>query len=215
MDNENKIEQIKKLMTPLVSLEQLPNENILERWDKVYHRYRGQIEHENDLYNQRTHWLIFIQAMLFAAFALLMRTRFSGMVIDGVIADISAIVGIYVVLAIICLLGIRIGSIATRTLDNAGEALNEIRDMWTILHQEVMEEKYRSYFPHVSGGLGTVRIRRDKEIIGTATFWSLGRLLELPTTWNRSRLIPFQFQVAWSIILVVLAGDLMYLIYVS
>lgn len=163
----------------------------LRFWELAYRRFRDQIEHEDTLYNQRILWLIYIQAFLFATLGLLMRARYA--------ENSDAVTVVYMVIFLIGGLGVFIAVISRRVLDNSGEALDEIREMWTKLVDNEMPEKLKIYFPHVSGGDGKIRtIRRDPD----------PQKNEAKTLF-RSRNLPNVLCYAWALVVLFLAIDML------
>ncbi|MEP3275321.1 MAG: hypothetical protein ABJN26_06115 [Stappiaceae bacterium] len=148
-----------------------------DSWDKTYYRFRSQIEHENNLYNQRILWLIYIQALLFATLGLMTRARVYESASEGILA-------VDLMIIVICFLGAFIGMIGRRIVDNAGVALDEIRIEWSKIINDI-PEVHRRFYLHVAGGLGSVRTEKNEK--GDKTIF-------------RSRNLPISFVVAWTVI---------------
>lgn len=147
----------------------------LEKWDRTYYRFRLQIENENNLYNQRLLWFIYIQAFLFATVAIILSNRF------GIESSIGTKMVDWITI-VICCFGVYLGLLTKTLLDHATDSLNEIRDAWSKLLSTKMPVANLEYFPHVSGGTGKIRTR------------NVGIL--------RSRYLPLSFSVTWALILI-------------
>jgi hypothetical protein len=158
-------------------------------WDKVYNRFRNQIEHENNLYNQRILWLIYIQALLFATLGLMTRARLG-------IPDESSILAVDLMISVVCFLGMFIAVTSKRVLDNAGQALDELRDHWNSELSPILPAESKRFFPHISGGLGTIRtVKKNKDQLDKRA----------KKTIFRSRHLPASFVVAWFAIFIIMA----------
>lgn len=141
-------------------------------WNKVYYRFRLQIENENNLYSQRLLWFIYIQAFLFATIGLLLGER---------VLSVSGVNVVDQIILVICLFGIYLGLLTKRLLDHATASLDEIRDHWNKNVEPKIPPNEKMYFPHVSGGVGgTVR---TKGIL-----------------FLRSRWLPLSFSLVWGVV---------------
>lgn len=151
----------------------------LTETEKVYARLRAQIVDENELYNQRTHWLIFIEALLFATTGLVFEVFFTNEV-----GGHRTFIGAFIL--VIGLLGIYTALVCFRTLNNAGDALTEIRALWDgYVEATGASSKELLWFPHVAGG--TPKGEDQKRGRQSLVF--------------RSRFLPLGFVVAWVAIL--------------
>jgi hypothetical protein len=112
----------------------------------LYDRVRGQVEHENELYNQRIIWLITMQAFLYATIGLLMQAKLQ----PGAEGWANQIDGF---IALVCVLGTLVALVCRRLLHNAGAALRAMRARWESVAKDAPEDVLK-YFPHVSGGDG-------------------------------------------------------------
>lgn len=149
-----------------------------QKLDDFYRRIRDQVEHENDLYNQRIIWLITIQGFLYAT---------AGIVIQAIIPieKIERVQHVNHFLLLICFLGIVVALIAYRLLSNARSCLQELRDLWDdrISGWSAYEEDGK-YFPHVSGGTAPAGrlhwlLRSGNLPLVFAGSWILGAILLL------------------------------------
>jgi magnesium-transporting ATPase (P-type) len=128
---------------------------------ELYKAYREQVEHENQLHNNRIHWLILIQAILFATFGLLMQplSRFffegAGQPVDQ--HKVSAALFMATALVIISILAIFVAATCFYTLSGSSNAVKEIRKDWNriMLTEDVKAlSDFSPMFPHVSGSGG-------------------------------------------------------------
>lgn len=120
----------------------------LGRLTNLYDRLRSQVEHENELYNQRIVWLITMQAFLFATIGLLLQSRISATLewsarLDGLIVVISIV-------------GVLVAMISNRILGNARRALDEIGRRWSARINTV-PPSVSDWFPNVQGVSGGSR----------------------------------------------------------
>ncbi len=114
---------------------------------ELYARLRSQVEHENNLYNQRIVWLISMQAFLFATVGLLLQARYGKDAIPANAGTVDAFT------ALICVLGLSVAAISGRLLTNARGALAHLGKVWDT-HASRMPDELASFYPHVSGGDG-------------------------------------------------------------
>lgn len=150
-----------------------------EIWDKIYYRFRNQVENANENYNHRVLWFIYIQAFLFATIGLLLPER-------DEIVNFELRGAVDWAILVICILGGYLGILAYVILNHVGAELDELRKDWTALTAFIPEEE-RLYFPHVAGGRGTIRTLKDPALTEEG---SRKRLI-------RSRFLPLVFTAAW------------------
>lgn len=117
--------------------------------DGLYGRLRAQVEHENQLYNQRIAWLISMEAILFAAIALLIQAVTSAP--EGAWQS-----EIYGVMAIICALGALVALVCDRLLANARTVIAILSRLWSTRSAEFPLDLLR-YYPHIDGGDGRAK----------------------------------------------------------
>jgi len=112
----------------------------------LYDRVRGQVEHENELYNQRIIWLITMQAFLYATIGLLMQAK---------VEPAGAAWGdqIDAFMGLVCVLGTLVALVCYRLLSTAGKALRLLKRQWNEVSQDAPPEVLK-YFPHASGSQG-------------------------------------------------------------
>ena len=111
----------------------------------LYDRLRGQVEHENELYNQRIIWLITMQAFLYATVGLLMQARIQDE--GGRWANqIDAFV------ALVCVLGAIVAGTSNRVLSNSRKSLSDLCRSWDEYRVGQPPELMRLY-PHIGGGV--------------------------------------------------------------
>ncbi|NJR13248.1 MAG: hypothetical protein HC779_01805 [Phyllobacteriaceae bacterium] len=112
----------------------------------LYKEFRSQVEHENELYNQRMHWQVLIQAILFATLGLIVsRSLSEGEVILGNLLS-------YFIFTI-CLTGMMISLIAFKVLANGRKAIKDVRKVWEAT-KDSLHPKIKENFLHPSGGTG-------------------------------------------------------------
>lgn len=114
-----------------------------ERWKAFYDRIRAQIRDENSLYNQRIVWLITMQAFLFAALSLLVRTRFEG----KLAGDMLLFPGMAFLIAFT---GIAVALVCHNVLVNGRKAQETLERTWDDISRG-MPDTLRPFYPHPRG----------------------------------------------------------------
>lgn len=156
-------------------------------WVEIYKIHREQVRDENELYNQRVSWLIWINALLFATVGLLFQSiNFS---------EASAVVvnGLFAVIIVLAVTGAYLSKICRRLLDNAANTLNEVKKSWNSVRDDIPKNAHK-YFLHPSGGFGGTRTAARAEDV----------YKDSPEeTWLRSRYIPDVFVYSWSACIII------------
>lgn len=112
-------------------------------WKHFYDRIREQVQDENTLYNQRIVWLITMQAFLFAALSLLVRTRFEG----KLAGDLLLFPGMALLIAFT---GIAVALVCHNVLVNGRKAQDVLEATWDEVSKG-MPDAMRPYYPHPRG----------------------------------------------------------------
>jgi magnesium-transporting ATPase (P-type) len=105
----------------------------------TYNQFRGQVEHENELFNHRLNWLILMQTILVASLAVLFEAAFS--------QDFGYRSGAIGLLFVVCLLGMLISIVCYVALQRANAALDHLREEWREIGENIK-------VPHPSGAKG-------------------------------------------------------------
>jgi hypothetical protein len=109
----------------------------------LYDRLHRQVEHENQLYNQRIVWLLSMQAFLFATVSLALQAKLN--VHDpGLAWQVDCFIGL------MCATGFAVSVISHRVLANGRTVLDALRRSWD---EQVAAGALPGY-PHASGGGG-------------------------------------------------------------
>jgi protein-S-isoprenylcysteine O-methyltransferase Ste14 len=116
-----------------------------EKLNALYQRLRSQVEHENNLYNQRVVWLITMQAFLFATVGLLFNSRVAHP--QSMSWERDGFTGL------ICFSGIFVSLTAWQILSDARGVLDYLRDFWSDCTMS-LDLRLTYPYPHTSGGGG-------------------------------------------------------------
>jgi hypothetical protein len=138
----------------------------------LYKRFRGQVEHENILYNNRVTWLIALNALLFPAVGLLMQGR-----IQSQDHNNYSLIEIDIVLFVVALVGIMVAHTAKKVLRDARDVLDYLRSKWNKMCET---DGALATYLHPSGGEG---------------------IPTRPEVWFRSGNLPNVFLFAWGVLL--------------
>lgn len=127
--------------------EEKNNEDILE----LYHIYREQVVHENNLYNNRITWLLTLNGFLFAGIGFLVQFQLNQE--NDRNQYLALMIGVGT-----CFLGIYLSAISNNVLSHCRKVLDKLRTDWkTLQKQDQRIINLGPYFPHPSGGDGTLQ----------------------------------------------------------
>lgn len=122
------------------------NDDNLSKIDGFYTRLRSQVEHENNIYNQRIVWLITIQAFLYATVGLLFQAKVDDHC-DKYAVEIEWFTGL------VCFIGMYVALISHKILTDARNALQHLRKIWNKQSANI-PPSMADFYPHISGGDG-------------------------------------------------------------
>ncbi len=114
-----------------------------------YAIYRGQVEHENGLYNQRINWMILIHGILFATFGFMVQALTS---IDAQLLNAANLTKFTLyALMVVNVLGVWIAIIGVQIQKNSRDTLKWLKNDWNNLAKDFRSE---SVTLHPSGAGG-------------------------------------------------------------